>query len=270
MRRLSDAGYWNALYPSAATHTTRAALLQWCLRSYADVCLWDQLLPQLVPPGASTSVVEIGSAPGANLVRFHKRFGCDVYGIEYAAQGCAVNRNLFHAQGVAEDHVIEADFFDAAVQQRYKDRFDVVFSQGFIEHFDDPGTVIAHHLHLLKEGGLLVITIPNIQQVNYLLTKVFNPAVLPLHNLKIMRVPVFRALFDGLPLRVVHCGYSGVFSLDIFNTPVGSWKAWLLRVCKFLCLPLQWLLHMVRPRRWESAGLSPYLVYAGYKQSSGC
>jgi 2-polyprenyl-3-methyl-5-hydroxy-6-metoxy-1,4-benzoquinol methylase len=269
MRRLSDNGYWNALYRGAATNARRAAWLPWCLRNYADVRLWDHLLPQLVPPGAGTRVVEIGSAPGANLVRFHQRFGCTVYGIEYAAHGCAVNRSLFRAHGIAEEQVIEADFFDAAVQQQYQDRFDVVFSQGFIEHFDEPAAVIEKHLNVLKEGGVLIVTIPNIQHMNYLLTKVFNPAVLPLHNLKIMRLPVFRALFEGLPVRVIQCGYSGVFSLDILNTPAGSWKTWLLRASKILCLPLQWLLRLVRPCRWESAALSPYFVYIGRKQAAG-
>ena len=39
--------------------------------------------------------------------------------------------------------------------------FDVVFSAGVVEHFTDPTEVIRIHLELMKNGGFLIIMMPN-------------------------------------------------------------------------------------------------------------
>jgi SAM-dependent methyltransferase len=39
-------------------------------------------------------------------------------------------------------------------------QFDVVFSQGLIEHFKNPITVIKEHMRVLKTGGYLIINVP--------------------------------------------------------------------------------------------------------------
>lgn len=41
-----------------------------------------------------------------------------------------------------------------------KKKFDIVWSQGFIEHFDDPSFLICKHLKMLKEGGRAVMSVP--------------------------------------------------------------------------------------------------------------
>ena len=72
--------------------------------------------------------------------------------------------------------------------------FDVVMSRGFIEHFDEPSSVVDRHLDLLKPGGLLVVSIPNLRGVNGLLTRFF-------HNPWFVAIDItflFIALYHGL------------------------------------------------------------------------
>ena len=108
------------------------------------------------PPGAA--VVEIGSAPGEHLVRLSETFGLVPYGIEYSAAGVEVNRAVFAARGLDPENVIQMDFFSDECLLSCRERFDVVVSRGFIEHFADAAQVVDRHLELLKPGGLVSST----------------------------------------------------------------------------------------------------------------
>lgn len=41
-----------------------------------------------------------------------------------------------------------------------KESFDLIFSQGLVEHFSDPDRMINEQLYVLKNGGILVINVP--------------------------------------------------------------------------------------------------------------
>ena len=40
------------------------------------------------------------------------------------------------------------------------DSFDLVFSQGLVEHFRNPESIVAEHSRILKNGGILIINVP--------------------------------------------------------------------------------------------------------------
>ncbi|MBI1765633.1 MAG: class I SAM-dependent methyltransferase [Acidobacteria bacterium] len=222
-----------------------------------------------LPPQAGLQVLEVGSAPGENLVRLRRKFGYDVYGVEYAEVGVAINRANFAQAGIADDRVIQADFFAPEFQTRYRERFDIVVSRGFIEHFDDVTVVLERHLTLLKAGGRLVVTIPRLTGINYPLCRFFDAELLDKHNLKIMEQAAFAALFAPLPLQPQFCGYFGTFSFQLFDTkaPRGARFA-LLRLSWKVQLGLNLLFRLLlRERGWESWLGSPHLMYVGVKKS---
>lgn len=235
------------------------------MSSYDEHLLWNVLYPRHMPaPGAE--VVEIGSAPGEHLAKLNERFGLVPYGIEYSASGVDVNRELFAARGLDPRNVVSIDFFSEECLEGYRERFDVVVSRGFIEHFEDPAQIVDRHLELLKPGGLLVITIPNLRGVNYALTRLFHAELLPMHNLGIMSRLAFLQLFDTAKLRPHICGYFGGFSFYLFNVKPGSRLAPLLGAC----MKLQTLLNVLfrvcfGDRGAENRFTSSQLIFIGTK-----
>ena len=98
MDRLTKKDYWNAVYLGETTTQEKSnaapvgsSLKGWLKRQlgeywrdYSDYLEWDVLYPAHLPQVKGLKVIEIGSAPGTNLVRHHKTFGSEPYGVEYA------------------------------------------------------------------------------------------------------------------------------------------------------------------------------------------
>jgi SAM-dependent methyltransferase len=237
------------------------------LANYDHHILWDVLYEKYLPRRPGALAVEIGSAPGEHLCELHRRFGLEPFGIEYSDSGAALNRDLFRRAGVRPSNVLHADFFSEAVSLQYRDAFDVVISRGFIEHFDDAKSVVARHVELLAPGGTLVITIPNLRGVNKALTWLFDPSLLPMHNLAIMNRSAFAALFDGFGLSTVFCDYFGIFNFSLFGASPGSIRERALHLCTSTQPLLNLAFRSLRGDRGaESRFFSPNLAYIGVKQ----
>ena len=72
--------------------------------------------------------------------------------------------------------------------------FDVVYSAGVIEHFDDPREIVRIHVDLLKPGGKALITVPNLGGIYGRILGYCDPENLALHNLRIMTPAALRQL----------------------------------------------------------------------------
>jgi SAM-dependent methyltransferase len=236
--------------------------------SYAEHQFWNVLLPRFVTPGTTAKVLEVGCAPGRNLVRFHSLFGYTPFGVEYAQAGVELTRRTFEEHELNPGNVIHSDFFSESFQAAYVNSFDVVLSRGFIEHFTDPDTVLQKHLNLLVPGGMLIVTIPNFRGVNYWLGWPLMRDLYRLHNLNIMDLKTFRKLMTMSDLVPVFCGYQGMFNLGLFDTGRKTgWQKVILPVMRRANVALNILLHIVFGKRaLESRFTSPYLVFIGLKQ----
>jgi SAM-dependent methyltransferase len=236
------------------------------MTSYGDYLLWDVIFPTYLPPMQGAKVVEVGSAPGEFTAKFGKKFKCVPYGIEYSEVGVEVNRRVFSNDGFDPDNVIHADFFSDEFANRYKGAFDAVLSRGFIEHFDDVASVIERHVNLLKPGGYLIVTIPNLRGFNYGLLWLLDKEAIRRHNLKIMRKSVYQSLFERPDLQRVVCDYLEPFSFYILTAePRRIKKAALMGLYR-----LQPALNLMfrtafGPRDAKSSLFSPCLLYIGKK-----
>jgi SAM-dependent methyltransferase len=171
----------------------------------------QKLLKAHLPVRPDWSVIEIGCAPGSNLVDLHRMFGYEPYGIEYTHSGVTATLETFRGHGFNTTNVIEADFFDQEFHKRFRGSFDVVFSGGFIEHFDPPDEVLNLHVNLLKTGGYLVCVIPNLRGLFYPFLWLCGRDLLKAHNCSIMQKAAFRRIFEPLELDVKFSGYVGAF-----------------------------------------------------------
>jgi len=139
-------------------------------------------------------------------------------------------------------------------------------SRGFIEHFEDPSRVVDRHLELLKPGGLLIVTIPNLRGINHALTRLFHRELIPMHNLEIMSRVRFLQLFDAAKVRLLTCAYIGTFSFYLFGVKAGSRLAPLLRACMKVQAVLNLLFRLcLGDRGAENRFTSPQLVFIGSK-----
>ncbi len=284
MQSLTERTHWDAVHASEMVeagrpgeartgHGLRRVLKRWLGRrrldwmsSYDDHQIWNVLYPRHMPRPGST-VVEIGSAPGEHLAKLGETFGLVPFGIEYSDSGVAVNRAVFTARGLDPSNVIPMDFFSDECLLRYREAFDVVVSRGFIEHFEDAARVVDRHIELLKPGGLLIVTIPNLRGVNHALTLLFHRELIPMHNLEIMSKVPFLRLFDTAKVRPLVCAYVGTFNFYLFNVKDGSRLAPLLRACMGAQAILNVLFRLcLGDRGAENRFTSPQLFFMGVKR----
>ena len=236
-------------------------------RSYADYVLWDAIYHRFLHDKPNASALELGSAPGRNLVRLGNTFGLQPFGVEYSEAGVMQNRGVFRQAGIPEDHVIFADAFSADFLGSYSNRFDTVFSNGVIEHFTDPSKVIDVHIAVVKPGGLLLVSIPNYRWTNWLLKRIFDGDSLPEHNLNNMKPEVFRQLFANRSIEELYCAPYGSINVGI-SQPLRRkgwrWACYLL--LEKIQLPLNLILRTCfGANAPNSRFTSPFLLYVGRK-----
>jgi 2-polyprenyl-6-hydroxyphenyl methylase/3-demethylubiquinone-9 3-methyltransferase len=137
-----------------------------------------RLVMRAIRPGMG-SLFEVGCAPGAWLAELGRRTGLAVAGCDVAPLGVrAAERNL-HLLGVP-GRVLEADVFELA--RRSEERFDLVYSLGVVEHFDDPAEILAAHAALCAPGGRVVVGVPNLEGVSGAIFRRASPTLLRSHR----------------------------------------------------------------------------------------
>lgn len=248
--------FWGALKKSIKNNS----------RDYSNYLMWGILIPKFLPKNKDVKIIEIGCAPGKYLINFNKIFGYEPHGIEYTTSGVNITRQNFIKAGLKPENIISGDFFDNDFQNEYKESFGVVFSRGFIEHYEDVKSVVEKHLNLLMRGGYLVISIPNLSGINGVISKILNVDSFLLHNTSIMDITKFEKLFDFNDLEKLYCDYVGVFSFGLFNTNSRS-KYYFYRIMLLVQRPLDWLLRVLfKDNLFKSKYTSPYLLYIGKKK----
>ncbi len=286
MDRLTEKEYWNSVYKKNAGHVetgsvpeeaTSNGLKQWLKshlgkywRDYTDYLEWEVIYDQYFPKQTGLKVIELGSAPGTNLIRLHRTFGYEPFGIEYTEAGAQINRDVFQKNNINPANVIQADVFSEQFLTEYQGQFDLVISRGFIEHFTEMDKVIDAHLALLKDDGLLMISIPRIRAMPWVFFRFFNPTAIALHNLEIMNKKPFHALFQHRALQELYCEYLGTLKVQVCSEhSVQGGKRKLLRLMMDVQSVLYMIFRLVFGRRgFETYLFSPFLIYIGKKKSS--
>lgn len=278
MSKLTDRKYWDTVHGSSKKLTLwerikgsirRQLDTGWLrvFRSYSESLLWERTYAECLPRTEGLKVIEIGCAPGDTLIRLKRDFGYIPYGVEYSSTGTELCRKNFTDNGLDPTKVIEADFFSDKFTNEYREFFDVVVSSGFIEHFDDVTAVVERHLELLKPGGTLVVSIPNLKGINRLMSQFFHRETLEMHNLEIMDLEQFTKLFPPSATRPLFCDYIGSFDFNLFNTKEGSPRKYILQVArKFQRLFNALLRILFGVRGFEGPSFSKYLLYVGVKK----
>lgn len=228
--------------------------------TYSDYLL-RKLMRRYLPARQDWRAMEVGCAPGRNLVKLHDALGYQPFGVEYSAAGVTQTRAVFAERGFAPDNVVENDLFSREFQTEHAGRYDVVLSFGFIEHFDDPRPAIDAHVNITRPGGYVFLTIPNLVGPNRWLMSVMARDLLAIHNLTIMNRRAFRSLFDRPDLQIEFCGPVGqfhTFGLILRHEKSLRGRMWRL-VDRFSDVANYLMFALLRGRAMETTW-SPYLV----------
>jgi 2-polyprenyl-3-methyl-5-hydroxy-6-metoxy-1,4-benzoquinol methylase len=149
--------------------------------------------------------IEIGGFPGVFSAYFYTK-GCKSVSLLDFYVDESMVRNFEKINNIPENTIqcIESDFFTFKTNKKY----DVVFSFGFIEHFEDTKDVIKRHVELLADRSHLLIVLPNFRGLNGLLQYVFDRNNFRAHNLNSMKTDRLKNITMDLGLKNITVEYS--------------------------------------------------------------
>jgi len=145
------------------------------------------------------SFIEIGGFPGINAAYFYKKICKDVTLLDFYVDKAIVGKfEQINSIPTGSIKCIESDFFLFEGARTY----DIVFSMGFIEHFENTKDVIDRHIRLLSDTGRLLIILPNLRGLNGCVQWLFDRKNLYSHNLESMKIDNLKTILklSGLPI----------------------------------------------------------------------
>jgi 2-polyprenyl-3-methyl-5-hydroxy-6-metoxy-1,4-benzoquinol methylase len=165
--------------------------------------VFDKFVPKLA---TGNTLIEIGGFPGVFSAYFYRQGIRDVTILDFYIN-TGIVRKFEEINDLPEGSIqcIDSDFFAFTTGKRY----DVVFSSGFIEHFEDTRDVIRRHVDLLSEKGQLLILIPNFRGLNGKIQQRFDRENLEAHNMKSMEIPYLEEIMQSFGLSEISVDYIG-------------------------------------------------------------
>lgn len=206
MNALTDPGFWDDYWSDIEIPAEVTRLHSHHMRAILDV------FDANVAGEEGRAALEIGGAPGMWGAYLSRHLGYEPHVLERSPVGCQLTRENFEVLGI-EGVVHEGDAFDEDLDLP---AFDLVYSLGLIEHFDDLVPLVERHLAFLKPGGTLIVGCPNFLGINGVFLKRLSPQLFSLHNLDAMRVEGWRGFETRFGLRRCMVGYVGGFEPIVF------------------------------------------------------
>lgn len=156
---------------------------------------------------SAKTIIEIGAFPGRFLAYLSAKYSLKATALDYNSEIDRINDAFTVMYGSRLEELIKADFLRHTPVTGY----DIVLSIGFIEHFANYEEILDRHLLYLNQGGVLVIMIPNKRNFRRLYGYLLDYRNLKAHNLRSMRLSVFRSFASRNRLKIRHLAYQGGF-----------------------------------------------------------
>ena len=205
MKKLTTQQYWEEYYK------TNSILKKEQIISICSVYdkFWELLIKEndANPP---KTIVEIGGYPGRYLAYIADKYNLIPASVDYNSDKTKIEE-IFKLFNIQKYQIIQADIFEHQPQEQY----DIVISNGFIEHFENYDEVLDKHTHYLKPGGTLFVLIPNMKNYIYFYKQMVDKNNLKIHNIKCMKKSVFKSFAKRNQLQQLYLDYFGGFPYSV-------------------------------------------------------
>lgn len=200
---LTDRKYWEAYYNNSIT--SRDEIIRICSK-YDEI--FEILIKSCYNPPAK--IIEIGAYPGRFLAYLSYKYSLKATALDFNSDRSKIIES-FSSMGAVLEEIIQDDFLQYDPVRKY----DIVLSNGFIEHFTNFNEVLDRHVKYLNPGGAMLIMIPNKKYLRKWYGLLVDYKNLKAHNLKCMSLDVFRDFAHRNNMIIKYLGYKGGFAYRV-------------------------------------------------------
>jgi SAM-dependent methyltransferase len=180
--------------------------------NYANERISD-IIQKFISDKNYKNVLEIGGCPGRWAHYFSSKNNLICDSSDYNEMNVRITEQNYKFLGING-----AVYLDDIRDPKYHSlkHYDIVISQGLIEHFRDLTEIFKNHLRYLNNGGTLIIGVPNIKNsFFYRGLQNFDKKILDtFRNVSQLEL---ESLARESHLEILFCGYIGVFNLGLVN-----------------------------------------------------
>lgn len=174
--------------------------------SIVENSLFSDIFNKYLVPNINKRVLEIGCADSNFLCYLSKKFDYRAFGVDYS-DAITTTAKLFEFNNLPEPTLYKEDIFSWHTDQK----FDLVCSFGFIEHFENIEPIVLKHAELIAPEGKLIITLPHFAHAQYFFHWLIDRENLKKHNTKIMNLNSIRKAVEQSGLKIQFLSYYKTF-----------------------------------------------------------
>jgi len=240
--------YWNSVW------TDKIVIHETDINYYTNTLLHD-LYKKFFIVDEAINIVEIGCSLSANLLYFNKHYKYQIHGFDYEKTSALKTQDIYDNMGYKSD-IYHRDFFSEDEAKVY----DVISSFGVFEHFENLDKSIEQTKKYLKEEGMILTVIPNMNGVVGFLQKLLNRKVYDVH-IPYTREDIFKT-HEKSGYETLFCDYYGLYQSGVVNVS-GIKNESIIR--KILAVPGKPLYFLSKLLNFDFSNkmISPYIIYIG-------
>lgn len=190
-------------------------------------------------PQGPARFIEVGGFPGLYSAYFKAKHGYEVSLLDFIeSQEIVAEVEKLHGFPAGSIRCLHGDF----TQIELSEKFDVVFSAGFLEHFLNYEEILQKHIQCLAPGGMLFVSVPNFHGVSGWVQRVFDLPNYRVHHLGAMEPKALSRIANEAGLQQIEVRYHGIPHLWLESTaPVGRLVRRMVALASAVLQRLPWL-----------------------------
>jgi len=203
------------------------------------------------------SICEIGCAMSQNLLYFNDYFGYQINGFDYEKKSSIKTKKIYQDMGY-NVNIYHHDFFDIDQIEQY----DILSSFGVFEHFENLEEAIKITKRYLKNKGIILTVIPNMNGIVGFLQKKLNKKVYDVH-IPYKKDDILNA-HENSGYKTLYCGYYGIYQAGVVNLNGINNQQIISKILAIPGKPLYYISKLFN-LKLDFKFNSPYIIYIGQK-----